>query len=237
MKEKKSIGMVMFRLDGSVLNDDETNLIPDPEEAKRLAKELIEECRRNDRYANPDHPDYDPEFADQTAEEYQERIEQAENLENFDLNQEDQLVFLEILAYVETGPDLSIIGPISEKMQAIYSKHEETWLAMTECQRENFLAVFSQCQEEWSNYRQFHFCLEQGLSYRHILHEMKCRDIPDRSFIKPDYSLLHYLEDYEDWEAWSKRQEASLMEQNVHKTAVPGKIPSSEPVVSASSVV
>lgn len=94
----------MFRVDSGVVNDNEVDLIPDPEEAKRRAKELIEECRRKDRYANPDHPRYDPVFAEQIAEEYAARIRHAENLRDFALNANDDLAFLEVFGHIETEP-------------------------------------------------------------------------------------------------------------------------------------
>ncbi len=46
----------------------------------------------------------------------------------------------------------------------------------------------------------------------------------DRSFIKADYSLLFYLEDYDAWEAWSREQEHALVERNLRKTGGPANV-------------
>lgn len=211
----------MFRVDGGVVNTSDVDLFPDPQEAKDCAKLIVEACREHDRYANPEHPRYDEQYADQTRKEYEKRFADAENLRNISLNPDDDYVFLEVFAYSETGPDLSMIGPVTRTMQAIYARHEETWKFMSSNERNEFLARFAAGQSERSNYEQFRFCRHRDLSYRHVLHEMKRREMPDRSFIKADYSLLFYLEDYDAWEEWSRRQEASLMRENAHKTCVP----------------
>lgn len=208
----------MFRIDGGVVNDTEVDLFTNPNEAKDCAKLIVEACLEDDRYANPNHPRYDDSLAEQTREEYEQRFANTANLHNISLNPDDDYVFLEVFDYLESGPDISMIGPVTEKMQAIYEKHEAAWSVMSEYEKTDFLAHFSENQPDWSSHLQFHYCLARGLSYRHILHEMKRRGITDRSFIKADYSLLFYLEDYEAWEQWSKQLETALMERNVRKT-------------------
>ena len=218
MKERKSLGHVMFRVDGGVISTSDVDLFPDPQEAKDCARLIVEACREHDRYANPEHPHYDGTYADQTRQEYEKRFENAKNLCNISLNPDDDYIFLEVFGYVDTGPDFSMIGPVTHAMQAIYARHKETWKGLTADEKNRFLEFFAASQTERSNYDQYHFCLRRGFSYRHILHEMKQRGMPDRSFIKADYSLLLYLEDYDAWEEWSRRQEASLMRESVHKT-------------------
>lgn len=210
----------MFRVDGGVVSDGKVELFTDPEEAKDCAKLIIEECRQDDRYANPEHPAYDGQFAEDKKQEYRDMFDKADNLENVALNPDDDLIFLDIYGEVETSPDLSMLGTVTERMREIYALHETTWNRLESDMRTEFLRIFSRQQESWSNDQQFRFCLGLGLSYRHILHEMKCRGMEDRSFIKADYSLLFYLEDYNAWEEWSRKQEMSLMRQNAQKTGI-----------------
>ena len=240
MKERTSLGHILFRVDGGVLSDTEADLFTDPEDAKHCAKRIIEECRRNDRYANPGHPQYDGSLAEQTRKAYEKRFADAENLANVSLNPDDDLVFLEIFGEIENGPDLSRIGPISATMRALYERHEATWSVMPADERTEFLTRFSENQTLWSNRLQFCHCLERGLSYRHILHEMNRRGIPDRSFIKADYSLLLYLEDYDAWEAWSQGQEHALVERNLRRIGPANVKPvwkCSDPVFPVSAVI
>lgn len=92
----------MFRIDGGIVNDSQVDLFTDPEEAKDCAKLIIEDCYEHDRYANPEHPNYDDKYANEAREEYAERFKDAENLRNVRLNTDDDLVFLEVFVNVET---------------------------------------------------------------------------------------------------------------------------------------
>ncbi len=104
-KEKRTrrrpIGYVMFRVDGGVVNDTEVDLIRGTKSAQHLAELLVEEQRRDDRYANPDHPHYDPEYAESTAEEYEKRLDDARRLRNVSLNEDDDLVILQVFDYFD----------------------------------------------------------------------------------------------------------------------------------------
>lgn len=236
MKERKLIGHVIWKANPEHFDDYEVEMTTTAEESKTVARKLLDNLWPKEPETDQDDPRCRERKA-RNRKKYLKNLAKIERLEDVRLSEYREIVFQKVYAYVDSGPDMSMIGPISEKMQAIYSKHEETWLAMSETERTDFLARFSDYQKEWSNLRQFHFCLDQGISYRHVLHEMKCRGIPDHSFIKADYSLLFYLEDYDGWEAWTQRQEASLMERNVHTASVPGTKPLSDPVTAVSGII
>lgn len=91
----------MFRIEGGIIQSDEVDLFRDPEDVKQLAAEIIEDCRLDDRYANPEHRYYCGDYAEETAEEYRVRFEDAENLRSVGLSEENDLVFLEIFDYVQ----------------------------------------------------------------------------------------------------------------------------------------
>jgi len=101
-KTKRSpIGYVMFRIDSGIVNTDEVDLIRNTKSAKHLAKLIIEEERRDDRYANPEHPHYDPEYAEDKAEEYQRRFDDARYLRNVALSADDDLILLKVFDYID----------------------------------------------------------------------------------------------------------------------------------------
>jgi len=97
----RPIGYVMFRIDSGVVNDNKVALIRNTKTAKHLAKLIVEEDRRNDRYANPKHPQYDPRYAKDTAEAYHDRLDDARHLRSIAMSADDDLVFLQVFDEVD----------------------------------------------------------------------------------------------------------------------------------------
>ena len=93
----------MFHVVGGIVQEAEVDLFIDPEEAKRNARRIIEECRKDDRYANPEHPRYDDKYAEETREEYEKRIQDADKLRHVGLDDDVDLVILEVFVRVETN--------------------------------------------------------------------------------------------------------------------------------------
>ena len=104
MSTRKLLGYILFQIDGGIVQDTEVELITNRARAVRVAVSYLETKRKNDRYANTEHLQYDPEFAEQTASEYQERLESAENLHGFPIKEGNDFVVLEVYAEPETSP-------------------------------------------------------------------------------------------------------------------------------------
>jgi hypothetical protein len=92
MSVRKRIGHVLFRIDSGAIQAVEVDLLRDPESVRRLASEIIERQRLEDRFANPEDPAYDPEHANT----YAEMLDSADKLRNVALSGDDDLIILEV---------------------------------------------------------------------------------------------------------------------------------------------
>jgi len=105
---RRPIGHVMFPIEG-VTYHYELNLFRDPQFLKSVALKIIEKQYLEDRYANPAHPDYDPQYAQEMAEAYQERRDAARALQTVHLNDAENLVILPVFDGVEALDDESSV--------------------------------------------------------------------------------------------------------------------------------
>jgi len=201
MNVRKNIGYIMFRINSGLIEYKDVDLLRDPESTKQLAVKIIESQRESDRYANPEHPHYDLEFAKETTERYEEMLQGVDQLEHIALNADDDLIILEVFDYVEF-PELEPLGGVSAKMKQQFERHQHTWAAMTEYQRAEFLRTFNDLQSRRSNRQQYDVCAEQGLSYRLVLYALESYGLKNESICPADHSDLLYMEDIQAWFRW-----------------------------------
>ncbi len=100
--ERRRIGYVRFFVHGGIVQTDEVDLIHDRETVLRSAIEEVEKERLKDRYAKNMKQN---EPAKETAEEYENRFDDARNLRNVGLNEKDDLIVLEVYDDVEIPDD------------------------------------------------------------------------------------------------------------------------------------
>jgi hypothetical protein len=86
----------VFTVSSGIVND-LSLVLRTRKEAVQEALRLIEERFEQDRYANPAHPGYDPKHKELTEALYAERRQSAEKLQGFNLNEEDDVVFLPVV--------------------------------------------------------------------------------------------------------------------------------------------
>jgi hypothetical protein len=204
----------MFRITDGTIELLEVDLLRDPRSVKNLAANIIEFQRLNDRYANPEHPQYDPQFADDTTKRYAEMLEAANNLECIALHADDDLVILKVYDQVEF-PDMESLGIVSEKMKQQFRWHKRIWQALSEYERGKFLVTLNDLQSCRSNQQQYDLCAEQGLSYRLVLYEMESRGMKNRSRYPANHSDLLSMEDVQAWHLWRRDFEDELQKHRI----------------------
>jgi hypothetical protein len=94
--DREIIGYVVLQLSGGCLSDT-SYVLRNAEEAIREATEIIDSYWKDDRYANPEHRSYDPRFAEDTQEKYDELYELVRSLKSAAINEDDDLLILPIV--------------------------------------------------------------------------------------------------------------------------------------------
>jgi len=101
--DREIIGHIVLHLMSGCVCDTSYVLLETEEEAIREATEVIDSYWVDDRYANPEHPDYDPRFAEETQEQYDALYESARSLKSVAINEDDDLLILPIIKFTKVN--------------------------------------------------------------------------------------------------------------------------------------
>ena len=96
-EENNVLGYIVFTSESGCIDSTGCKLLT-AEEAVEAGKAILQEYWEADQYANPEHPTYDPTFSDSIEETYADKKSDIENLCDCQLNNEDELIFMQVLA-------------------------------------------------------------------------------------------------------------------------------------------
>jgi len=97
MSNWSSAGYTVFTIDKGIVNDERFKLYWDREAVIEEATCHMTKLETADRYANEEHPDFDPKYLEDTKAEYARRREAVSNLQSVDLSPDIDLIIKEVL--------------------------------------------------------------------------------------------------------------------------------------------